>query len=356
MRMTRKTVIARDNVDDASPSLPTDDTRSAEQAALPAIGIGVIGRNEGQRLIDCLNALGSHKERTVYVDSGSTDGSAQAAAQMVAGVVQLDMSIPFTAARARNAGFDRLMQSAPDTGFVQFIDGDCQLNPQWLEESAAFLTEHDRVAIVFGRRREQHPERTIFNALCDREWDGQPGQVTECGGDILARAAALRDVGLYNERLIAGEEPDLCVRLRDKGWLVWRLPLEMTLHDANITRFGQWWRRSVRAGHAFAEVSRLHKGSPSRIWQRNVGRAIVWGCVLPIVAIAGTVISPLSLGLLLLYPLQIARLSRRQDGNGVGRWEGAFFDVLGKFAEFQGVLQFWVNRLMKRRQRIIEYK
>lgn len=333
-----------------------DDFSSVDESDLSRIGIVVIGRNEGQRLTDCLNSLGASRRRTVYVDSGSTDGSPEAAARLAAVVLQLDMSIPFTAARARNVGFDALMQRWPETNFVQFIDGDCLLDDQWLRASMKFLTEHENVGIAFGRRRERHPDRTIFNALCDREWDGPPGLALECGGDILIRASALRDVGGYSNGLIAGEEPELCVRLRQEGWLIWRLASEMTRHDANITRFGQWWRRSVRAGHAFAQVSRLTRKSPFGIWKRNVARTAFWGGFLPMAAAAGAVVNPLALCILALYPIQIVRLARRQESTVDGRWRKAAFDVLGKFPELQGVLKFHANLLTKRQQLIIEYK
>lgn len=319
------------------------------------VGIVVIGRNEGQRLIDCLNSLRLNLERTVYVDSGSVDGSPQTAAQIAAVVLQLDMSTPFTAARARNVGFDALMRHWPDTDFVQFIDGDCLLDDQWLRIGTDFLVQHENVGLVFGRRRERYPDRTIFNALCDREWDGSPGQMEECGGDILIRASALQEVGGYSSGLIAGEEPDLCVRLRQEGWLIWRLASEMTRHDANITRFGQWWRRSMRSGHAYAQVSLLHRKSPFQIWKRSVRRAVFWGGLLPLTAAAGLMVSPVALSILVLYPIQILRLARRERGTP-GRWRNATFDVVGKFPEMQGVLQFYLNHLIKRRQSIIEYK
>lgn len=316
----------------------------------------MIGRNEGQRLIDCLNSLKANRTRTVYVDSGSFDGSPEAAAKMAEVVLQLDMSIPFTAARARNLGFETLIRRWPDTDFVQFIDGDCLLDDQWLKTGIGFLIERESVGLVFGRRRERYPERTIFNALCDREWDGSPGAVQECGGDILIRAAALQKVGGYSSRLIAGEEPELCVRLRSEGWLIWRLTSEMTCHDADITRFGQWWRRSKRSGYAYAQVSLLHRKSPFRIWMRNVWRAVFWGGLLPLMAVAGAAVNPMALWILALYPMQILRLAWRRGSTPDGRWRNATFDVVGKFPEMQGVLQFHANKLMKRRQSIIEYK
>ena len=56
------------------------------------------------RLRQCLLSVGS--ATIVYVDSGSTDGSIACAQSLgVESCPELDLSIPFTAARARNAGF-----------------------------------------------------------------------------------------------------------------------------------------------------------------------------------------------------------------------------------------------------------
>lgn len=66
-----------------------------------------IGRNEGARLVACLESMVGRVDPIIYVDSGSTDNSVAEARARGAEVVELDMSIPFTAARARNAGAAR---------------------------------------------------------------------------------------------------------------------------------------------------------------------------------------------------------------------------------------------------------
>ena len=320
------------------------------------IGVIVIGRNEGQRLVGCLKSLSLYSQRTIYVDSGSSDGSIEAAALLCAGVVFLDLDIPLTAARARNAGFDALMKIWPDTTFVQFLDGDCEMDAAWINAATAFLSIHKELALVFGRRRERHSRLTVFNAMCDREWDGKAGEVIACGGDILIRADALQSVGGYSNHLIAGEEPELCVRLRERGWKLWRLPLEMTRHDANMSRLSQWWRRAVRCGHAYAQVASIHRRSPFQIWSRNFWRAVFWAGAIPLAAIGGLAIHPASLLLLLAYPLQVVRLANRSPRGTSYRWSFAFFDTLGKFPEMQGIAQYYINALIGRQQKIIEYK
>src|SRR5258708_29326418 len=132
-------------------------------------GIVAIGRNEGERLKRCLRSL-PVAARIVYVDSGSTDGSDAWARDFGAEVVHLDLSIQFTAARARNAGFRRLLEMAPQIPYVQFVDGDCELAREWPTTAIDFLQQHDDVAAVFGRRRELKPDQSVYNQLCDFEW------------------------------------------------------------------------------------------------------------------------------------------------------------------------------------------
>ncbi|MCX8996220.1 glycosyltransferase [Rhizobiaceae bacterium BDR2-2] len=326
-------------------------------SAVEDVGVVLIGRNEGARLTACMASLGPLASRSVYVDSGSTDGSVEAARRMGLTVVLLDAGTPFTAARARNAGFAELMRTAPALDFVQFVDGDCRIAAGWIEKARAFLLNRDDAAIVCGRRRERFPDASIYNAICDREWDTPVGEAIACGGDCLVRSSAFRAVGGYAPDLIAGEEPEMCLRLREAGWSIWRIDAEMTLHDAALTHFFQWWRRSVRAGHAYAEVAARHRTSPKRIWSQNVRRAVLWGGLLPLLAVSGSLaIHPAFLALLAAYPLQIARLAVRSDLPRPDNWRHSFFMVIGKFAEMQGVCAYYLNRLCNRRQTLIEYK
>ncbi len=312
----------------------------------------VIGRNEGARLMACLASLRGRVRRVVYVDSGSTDGSVQAAQAAGAEVVSLDMTQPFTAARARNAGLALL---AGD-GFVQLLDGDCELRPGWIAAALRAFADHPRAVVVCGRRRERHPGASVWNRLCDREWDTPVGLATACGGDALMRLAALRAAGGYREDLIAGEEPELCLRLRRAGGEVWRIDEEMTLHDAAMTKLSQWWRRSQRAGHAFAEGAALHGRGPERHWVAETRRALIWGLGVPLAAVVAGLLHPAGWLILLAWPLQAARLAWRWRDGGKAGVEAAVFTVLGKLPEGLGVLTYWWNRLRGRRRGLIEYK
>ncbi len=321
------------------------------------VGFVAIGRNEGERLVACLQSLArAASGPIVYVDSGSTDQSVEKAQALGAEVVRLDMNIPFTAARARNAGARRLIEQS-DPALIQFIDGDCVLAPGWIEAATAFLGAHAGVAAVCGRRRELDPEASFYNRLCDIEWATPVGETLACGGDVLMRADALVNAGFYNETLIAGEEPELCLRLHAAGWKIWRLDAEMTGHDAAITRFGQWWTRAKRSGHAFAEVSTLHKSSPAKIWRSETCRALLWAAIAPVSIVLALVASPWFLWALALYPAQIIRLyliARRRLGRSAAGW--ALASVLGKFAEAAGALRFYRGRIFGKRSSLFEYK
>ncbi len=316
-----------------------------------------IGRNEGARLVRCLQSCAREQVPVVYVDSGSTDDSPAAARRLGASVLALDMSRPFTAARARNEGLQELIRLHPQTQWVQFLDGDCELVAGWITAASAFLESHPDVVAACGRRVERFPDASIYNRLCDIEWNTPTGEASAFGGDVLVRVRPLREAGGYREDLIAGEEPELCVRLRARRWRIWRLAHDMTLHDAGMTRWKQWWKRSVRAGHAFAEGAWLHGAPPERHFVAETRRALLWGAVLPIALVLLALVWPPLALLFLVYPAQWLRvgLNLRRQGRPIP-WTLSAFYLQGRFAEAVGAMRFWWGRTLRRRSALIEYK
>jgi GT2 family glycosyltransferase len=324
------------------------------------VAVVVIGRNEGERLVRALRSVGGC-ERVVYVDSGSRDGSVAAAGREGAEVVELDTTLPFTAARGRNAGLSRLRGTDGASRYVQFLDGDCEMAAGWLERAASFLDAHPRTAAVFGRLRERFPERSFYNRLCDLEWDQAPvGEARACGGIVLMREDALTEVGGFREDVIAGEEPELCARLRARGWSIHRIDAEMALHDAAMTRFGQWWKRAVRAGHAWAQGAWLHAGGTDCYGVRPVLSALLWSVAIPLLTLTlAMLLSPWWLLLLLFYPAQWARMTVREARRGRPlelAWRHAALLLIAKFAHAAGIARFGAGLLARRPARIIEYK
>jgi len=324
---------------------------------LQRCGAVVIGRNEGERLRLCLQSLVNQVVTIVYVDSGSTDNSLQIAEQLGVMILELDMSAPFTAARARNEGFAVMMKHFSDIEYIQFIDGDCQLNIGWVQRGERYLAMHLDAAIVCGIRRECFPDASVYNRLCDIEWDADVGEVKECGGDMLMRAEAFQSVHGFNSVLIAGEEPDLCVRLRGAGWKIHRLDCSMTAHDAAMFRFSQWWNRMMRAGHAFSEINKLHRESLFRIWKREEKSNWLWGLSLPILLIISLFWQGV-LVCLLIYPLQILRIAKCSYPHRTYRDRALFaiFCMLAKLPLMFGQARYMWSRISGHKKRIIEYK
>ncbi|MGX9352187.1 glycosyltransferase [Shimia sp. W99] len=316
----------------------------------------VIGRNEGKRLIACLTSLVEQDVEIVYVDSGSWDNSVAEARSVGALVVELDHTLPFTAARARQAGFDALKATGDLPQFIQFVDGDCVVVPGWIAAGEAALRENPDLGLVTGWRAELYPERSVYNALCDFEWHRPAGDITACGGDMMVRSTAFEEAGGFNPNVIAAEDDEFCVRLAKANWKLRRLPLEMTRHDAAMLHFGQWWQRAVRTGHGFAQVGWMHPP----YFRREQIRALVYGLVLPVLALIGLCQSAwLFLAVLALYLMSYIRTKRGLVADGLPYWEArrhARLLSLSKVPNVIGMFLFHWRRLRGRAMKIIEYK
>lgn len=330
------------------------------KAKLNEIAAIVIGRNEGDRLRVCLESIRDEVTRVVYVDSGSSDGSVPLAHSLGVEVVELDMAIPFTAARGRNAGIDHLENIGSVPSFIQFVDGDCEIMAGWFSAAMSEIQKRDDIAVVCGRRHERHPDRSLYNRIVDMEWNTPVGEATSCGGDALIRYSALKDVHGYDASLIAGEEPEMCLRMRSKGWKIMRIAQDMTLHDAQLKSFRQFWRRSVRCGHAYAEGYALHGRTPNRYRERELRSILFWSLLLPS---AIFIALPTSRGRSLLflggYTVLWNRIRRHRLAMNDTPLDAAIYagaNIVFKFAELQGMAQYLFNRLLGKKSRIIEYK
>lgn len=316
---------------------------------VPDIAVVVIGRNEGERLDHCLRSVAGL--RTVYVDSGSSDGSADRARAAGAEVIELDAAGGFSAARGRNAGIERLLAD-PAVVHVQLLDGDTRLDPGWLAAGKTALDADPALGAVFGRLREQDVGRSIYRWLCDLEWAVPPGPAEAFGGNVLARAAALRDTGRYRTEMIAGEDPDYALRMRGRGWGLLSLAAPMGIHDSGIDRFGPWWRRTIRAGRGFAALAALHPDAPG--YARGRARILFWAGVVPLIAIAGLALGIaadrrwllLALAALLLVAAQTVRVTARESRRHgpLRAFALSLFLAIGKYAEMIGLLRYHRDR------------
>lgn len=316
------------------------------------VGIVAIGRNEGERLRRCLTSVEMSKFPLVYVDSGSIDGSRDLAIGLGAKLVDLDIAKPFTAARARNAGLAALLDDHPALEYVQFVDGDCEFERGWMETATIFLDAHPESAVTCGRRRERFPSASLYNRIADAEWNTPAGLALACGGDAMMRSEAIAAVGAYDAELAAGEEPELCLRLRQEGWTIWRLDQPMTIHDAAMEKFSQWWLRAVRSGMGYAQVWSATRRHPVPLYRRESLRALIWSIGVPTASIVAA--AALHWSLILLAPTmwggQFIRLACQH-----GRAQGALL-LIGKAAETLGILRYLRGTVVRSQSRTVFYK
>jgi glycosyltransferase involved in cell wall biosynthesis len=328
-----------------------------------ALSVVIIGRNEGERLARCIRSVQAMREapqpvQIIYVDSDSTDGSAARAEALGAQVIVVHPERP-SAALGRNAGWRAA--SAP---LILFLDGDTILDPLFIARALPALSD-PAVAVVWGHRRELDPQGSLYNRVLDLDWVYPPGESEFCGGDALMRRDALAEVDGFDATLIAGEEPELCQRLRAAGYRILHIDAPMTLHDLAITRWGQYWRRAVRAGHAYAEVAERLRDTATPLWSTEVRRNRRHGAVLLAIALGGI---GLSLLLWSLWPLLLAlaayglialRTAMRvgwKDPNPVTRLLYGAHSHLQQIPILVGQLGFYRDRRAGRQRGLIEYK
>ena len=327
------------------------------------ISVVIIGRNEGNRLVRCLDSVAAMSRsfgpvEVIYVDSCSSDGSV-AYAETHAGKTIALTGGRLSAARARNAGWQ-----AASGRLILFLDGDTILHPDFPAKALAAFDD-PKVVVVWGHRREIHPEVSIFNRVLDLDWIYPPGLAEICGGDALMARAALEKVGGFNPELIAGEEPDLCRRLRASGGLIQHIDAPMTGHDMAMDSWSQYWKRAVRAGHAYAEIAHLYKQTGDRLWsaasRQNAIQVTAYTLVI-LAAIVGSIVSlsPVWIVLLLLGALVIvSRTAYKAKWKSSSMLTMFLFGIhshLQKFPIFVGQIRYWSNARRKWRTELIEYK
>jgi cellulose synthase/poly-beta-1,6-N-acetylglucosamine synthase-like glycosyltransferase len=334
-----------------------------DESRTPVLSVVIIGRNEGERLVGCLESVRQirgveGKVEVIYVDSASMDGSPQIARNLDAQVVVLQDG-KRTAARGRNAGWPRAL--AP---YVLFLDGDTILHPDFAGVALASLTTDQSIAAVWGHRRELYPERSLYNRVADLDWIYAAGIVDYCGGDVLMRRSALAEVDGYDSDLIAGEEPELCRRLRSRGYRILHIDQPMTMHDLDLRRFSQYWKRATRAGYAYAEISNRFRSSPDKMWlqesKRNAKLGIFWITWFLLGICLAAFTSWLFIPWLAFVLLVTARSGWKARSKAPGK--GLLLQLYGIHSHMQqipilfGQLSYFADRYLGKQRKQIEYK
>ncbi len=165
-------------------------------------------------------------------------------------------------------------------------------------------------------------------------------------------------VGLFRDDLIAGEEPELCTRIRAAGYKIWHADEPMTHHDIGVTTFSAYWRRCYRGGHAYAEVADRTQGA---LFRRESVKNHVQMAVYVLVPLLLTICLG-RMGLLIALLGAIALLIRT---TWRARWRNASIPTTALYALHTHICQLpiWLGQLAYLRGRfrsapqpLIEYK
>ena len=327
-----------------------------------ALSVVIIGRNEGQRLVRCFDSVrairGFDRIQLIYADSASTDGSPELAAQYGAEVVVIRSDRP-TAASGRNAGWRRATEE-----LILFLDGDTVLHPDFPRAAFEAMTANSQTCAVWGHRRELFPNGSIYIRVLDLDWIYGPGIVEACGGDVLMRRSALVNVGGYDEQLIAGEEPELCRRLRARGYFILHIDRAMTQHDLQINRWSQYWKHARRAGYAYAQISDRFRSTEDPFWLSDARRGVIRGCFWTISFMAAVAASihywylPITtwLGLFLAASFRSAWKARWKSNNEITLFLYGVHSHLQHIPICLGQLQYMLDKRRRRQRDLIDYK
>lgn len=236
----------------------------------------VIGLNAAATLEACLESVRAaiatltQGARVLYVDGGSRDDSVAIARRLGVEVIQLATDRP-TAAKGRNAGW-----RASTTPLVQFVDSDTRLEPGWLGYATHAIRAGDRIASLFGQLHEANPTGSLYNEVCGFDWYVPPGDWRMCGGNALFLRDALQEVDGFDEALGAGEEADLCWRLRQRRWRIVCAAELMAHHDLGMAGFAAYWKRAERSGFAYGEIGLRFAGTDDPMWLREFLRNLAF--------------------------------------------------------------------------------
>lgn len=311
----------------------------------PLLSVVIIGHNEGERLLGCLESVKNLVSldggmEIIYVDSTSTDDSVERVKEQGITVLEDDAEKP-SAASARNVGW-----RAAQGKYILFLDGDTVVVPGFVNEGLSYFSD-EKIAIVWGHRREIYPRRSIYHRVLDLDWVYQPGLSDFCGGDCLARRSVLEEVGGYDPNMIAGEEPEMCRRIRARGDKILHIDQPMTFHDHHITSFSQYWSRAVRSGHAYAKVARRFQDSDDPFWKREARSNRIHGTVAAITPVLAVLFPYIMISLIFAV---LARTMWR------ARWKSDHWMTLmlyGIHSHFQqipilwGQISYWRERRRK---------
>ena len=299
----------------------------------------------------------------VFVAIGAAPEAVAIAKKAGAIVVEDDGHTLNTGGRARNAGYRQLKKIAPHVKYVQFVDAEYAIAPDWIGVGEKFMARRPEVSVVEGFLKTHDGSDIQLATLRDEKRIQGDGEI-QCAncGTALVRTENFEAIGGFRGDLTTAETEDLCIRLRRRGARIWRSDAVMAICRPSLKVRRNWWRDHVKRGFKNAYSMSLHGGPPERLGVYDTMMAIVWGFLFPVgilgAAIAGGLaagvldmrVSPivlaagiLAVGVFVFAVLVGVSVIRR----GIFRpssWARAFGAVFGRIPEFAGASKVWLSR------------
>ena len=249
----------------------TDETRGSDvtKGPLPFISVIIPVRNGEGRLETCLASLQKQsypKERfeIIIADGRSTDRTVEIAKQYGTCVVDNPGLIVAT---GRNAGI-----KAASGKLLAFTDDDCILPRDWLANAERYLRDGE-VGGVGGPTPLPDAATNFSKAVFTLfRWASSAGYSVHSdvplsseasdlpGSNVIYQAEAMKEVGLYCEELITGEDVDMNMRIIGKGYRLTYRPDLVVWHNKRDRplRFFQQIRRFAIGR---VQLGRRHRGA-----------------------------------------------------------------------------------------------
>jgi len=230
--------------------------------------------NEEALISNCLEAALVEVQKVggevILVDSLSTDRTIEIAKRYPVRIIQFIRKEDCGCASAVQLGYQYAHGE-----YLYVLDGDMELQPDFLSLALDYLESNPDVAGVAGKLLDTHiktadDKRRASKATAQQ----QIMEVPDLGGGGLYRRKAIESVGYLAHRwLPAREEAELGARLRAAGWRLIRLPEIAVLHtghsESNFQMLCRLWRN--RRMHAYGMCLRTAFRKPW--WWLSVRRA-----------------------------------------------------------------------------------
>ncbi len=207
--------------------------------------------NVARAIESAIRAAAPFGGEVIIADSGSTDRTIEIALQYPITVVQLDDPRQKCCGIGPQLGFQHSHGE-----YIYMLDGDMDLNPEFLQEAMEVLDREPSIAAVGGIVNEMRLKNLEFEKRVRQflKRGVKHGSDVDClNGGGLYRRAAIEQVSYFSDRNLHGfEEYDLGARLRTRGWRLVRLESRAVDHYSYaLSTYRLLWYR-IRAGRLLA--------------------------------------------------------------------------------------------------------